>query len=128
MGRRKNRKKKTLRERIAGFKIHGMIYLGIMTIFSALIIFDSGGRDLESPVVIGLLWGLGLFLHYAVGVLGFKWKEEARLKDQAEEEYHKQEEEAINFSSEYDLSNAPGQKRQEEDWDGVDVRVHDIDN
>jgi len=71
-----------------------------------------------------LAWGLGLFLHYVGGVLGPKWREEAQ-KDASP---YQQKEEEPYFSSEYKIEDEPKPQRDREDWDGIDVSIHDVDD
>ncbi|MEO0897861.1 MAG: 2TM domain-containing protein [Bacteroidota bacterium] len=129
MGRRKREKqKKSTRERMASFKIHGMVYLGVNLFFWGIWAADGGHSHDMWPMYPGMAWGLGLFLHYVGGVLGPKWREDARLADQREKGYQSTQEDPY-FSSEYSMDEQPERsKRDREDWDGIDVSIHDVDD
>ena len=110
---------------MAGFKVHVAVYLGVAAFFWGMWFLE--GVFIEPwPLYINIPWGLGLFLHYVGGILSPKWKREARMRDETEKAI-KTEEEAY-FSSEYSMDELSKHKENQEDWDGVDVSVHDIDD
>lgn len=104
-----------------------MVFLG-GNAFIWIITFLSGmdNKAAQSLFEFGTVWGLALFLHYIIRVQGFKWKEKARIKDEIEDTYATEGSEAY-FSSEYSMDDMPGKNQGREDWDGVDVSVHNVD-
>jgi len=125
MSSQQNCKRPSARERQKGFKIHAMVYLGVIGFNWFTWLSTGGGYPWPMWPMMG--WGLGLFFHYVGAVLAPRWSTDGY---QMEEDYDSANEREEYISSEYrndEPLQRPRQRSFREDWDGVNVEVHDID-
>ncbi|MEO0897945.1 MAG: 2TM domain-containing protein [Bacteroidota bacterium] len=119
--------KESYRQRVKGFKVHAMVYLGVIGFNWFTWLMSGSGYPWPLWPMMG--WGMGLFFHYVGAVLSPRWG--GNIEETSYAYSPEPEEEFI--SSEYRMEDqvdpAPRRRRRSntEDWNGVDVQVHDID-